>query len=108
MVAMSAKKRCKRKTRPAGKLYSELGAFLKEQRLKARLTQREVAASLGYSSAQFISNFECGRTMPPLKKLHIMVEIYSIPIRELMEIIMRVERKRIVSGLRGGGAAEFG
>jgi hypothetical protein len=46
--------------------------------------------------------------MPPLKKLHIMVEIYSIPIRELMEIIMRVERKRIVSGLRGGGAAEFG
>lgn len=43
-----------------------LGQFLKKARENAGLTQKQVADKLGYSSAQFISNFENDRASLPL------------------------------------------
>ncbi len=57
--------------------FTALGAYLQELRMKKRLTQREVSLRLGYSSAQFISNFERGISMPPLKKLKELKVIYG-------------------------------
>lgn len=46
-----------------------LAQTLKEVRIKAGLSQREVADTLGYSSAQFISNWERGVSHPPINSL---------------------------------------
>ena len=49
--------------------FFEFGEYLKEKRVAADLTQKEVAEKIGYSSAQYISNFERGIALPPLSKL---------------------------------------
>jgi hypothetical protein len=52
---------------PSGEILHPWGEYLSEARKKANLTQREVSLDLDYSSAQFISNFECRVAVPPLK-----------------------------------------
>ena len=52
-----------KKYRPSikiGPIYKEFGAYLKSKRTKAQLSQTEVSEALGYTSPQFISNFERG------------------------------------------------
>ena len=46
-----------------------IGKFLKEKRTKAGLTQQEVALGLSYDTAQFVSNWERGISLPPLVAL---------------------------------------
>jgi len=43
-----------------------VGSFVKEMRLRSGLTQDELARKLSYSSAQFVSNWERGISLPPL------------------------------------------
>lgn len=80
-----------RKVLPGPRHYGALGEFLKGLRLKANLTQRDVSIALGYSSAQFISNFECGRATPPLSKLKKMHELYGGSAQRLVEKIIEAE-----------------
>lgn len=61
--------------------YTQLGDYLKYGREKSDLTQREVGKILGYSSAQFISNFERGIAPPPMKKLKKLVKLYKLSTR---------------------------
>lgn len=81
--------------------YGELGTYLCELRLKKDLSQREVAQKLGYSSAQFISNFECGIAAPPLAKLRVMVRLYDAPIDKVLDLILECERQKIGAVLHG-------
>ncbi len=85
--------------------YGELGQFLCELRLKKDLSQREVSQKLGYSSAQFISNFECGIAPPPLAKLKALVKIYDAPIEKVLDLILECERKKIGAVLHGNARA---
>ena len=82
-----------------------LGQFLKQKRAEAGLTQWDVAQKLGYSSAQFISNFERGLCQPPLNQLKNIVEIYGLNPQELVDIMMQEQRslleKSIVGRRRG-------
>ena len=48
------------------KFNARLGALLKEGRMKAGLTQRQLAEKLGYTSPQYVSNWERGRVAPPV------------------------------------------
>ena len=50
---------------------------LKTLRMKAGLSQKEVASSLGYTTAQFISNIERGVAMPPIKDLPKLAKLYN-------------------------------
>lgn len=80
--------------------YTALGRYLQEMRHKAGLTQREVSIALGYSSAQFISNFEAGIASPPLAKLKQLVEMYKMPVDKLMALILEGEKEVLMSVLR--------
>ncbi len=80
--------------------YETLGEYLQNMRIKANLTQREVSLALGYSSAQFISNFERGIAVPPLKKLKILVKMYNMPADEVMDMILDAERQIMSSALK--------
>jgi hypothetical protein len=59
-----------------------------------------VSDALGYSSAQFISNFERGIALPPLVKLRVLIGMYKMDPRALMELILAVEREELKRELR--------
>lgn len=80
--------------------YTALGKYLQEMRHRSNLTQREVSIALGYSSAQFISNFESGIASPPLAKLRILVEMYKMPVDKLMSLILDGEKEVLMSVLK--------
>lgn len=80
--------------------YTALGEYLQTMRSNASLTQREVSLALGYSSAQFISNFERGIAVPPLKKLKVLVKMYDMPVETVMDMILDAEREIMSSALK--------
>lgn len=79
--------------------YTEVGEYLKQLRLEAGLTQRDVSIALGYSSAQFISNFERGIAVPPLKKLKILQKLFRMNIGRLIELTLAAEKAIMIKVL---------
>lgn len=90
----------KKKQYVLARRYTTLGDYLQKMRLEANLTQREVSLALGYSSAQFISNFERGIAVPPLKKLKVLVKMYGMPVDTVMQMILDAEREIMMSALK--------
>ncbi|MGZ3658371.1 MAG: helix-turn-helix domain-containing protein [Bdellovibrionota bacterium] len=72
--------------------YVTLGEFLRKSRDSAGLTQLRVSRELGFSSAQLISDFECGIRMPSLKKIKPLAELYGLSIPELIEVTIESKR----------------
>jgi transcriptional regulator with XRE-family HTH domain len=66
-----------------------LPEYLKQKRTEAGLTQAGVAETLGYSTAQFISNWERGESVPPIGILKSLAELYKIPPQELFEHLVQ-------------------
>lgn len=73
-----------------------LAIFLKNARIKAGLTQNEVSKALGYSSAQFVSNWERGLSQPPYDCLYDLVTILKCDAKELMVALLD-EQERLIS-----------
>ena len=80
-------------------LNKNIGKYLKDKRVEANLTQYEVADKLGYSSPQFISNFERGLCSPPLKQLKKIIKLYSIRPCELIELIIEDQKEYLSKSL---------
>ncbi len=89
----------RRKEYSASRPYLPVGLFLRKMRDRSGLTQREVALSLEYSSAQFISNFERGMVLPPLKKLKILVKLYSMDVHHLMDLVLESGQNKMKAEL---------
>jgi transcriptional regulator with XRE-family HTH domain len=79
----------------------EFGEFLKQKRLKAGLSQSEVAELLGYSSPQFVSNFERGLCAPPLPALRLLVKAYGLSINDLVKRLLKQQQRLIEDALSG-------
>lgn len=73
----------------------QLGDFLKRRRRLARLTQSEVAKEFGYSSPQFISNWERGVSAPPLKSVARLCELYGVSKNDMIEILVAEYRSKL-------------
>ncbi len=56
-----------------------LGDYLKKRRLTLGITQKHIAQIMGYSTPQFISNWERGISSPPVDKLESVSNVYGIP-----------------------------
>ena len=87
-----------------------LGGYLRERRVASGLTQLEVATKLGYSSAQFISNWERGLSSPPVNKIAELTELYDFSKQELMEMYLletkrQLEKKFAMIGTKKGKRA---
>ncbi len=82
--------------------YEALGEYLQEMRIRAKLTQREVSLALGYSSAQFISNFERGLATPPLKKMKELIQMYRMSVDKVMNLILEKQKEELNIALRPG------
>lgn len=66
-----------------------LGIFLKEKRTTVGLSQADVAKVLGYSTPQFISNWERGISSPPINILKKLGQLYKVTSEEIFEVTLR-------------------
>jgi transcriptional regulator with XRE-family HTH domain len=80
-------------------LFKVLGDYLQSKRIKAGLSQGDVASKLGYSSPQFISNFERGLCAPPLNKLKLLVQLYELNGEEVVKLMLKEHEKHLRKSL---------
>jgi transcriptional regulator with XRE-family HTH domain len=75
-----------------------LGQTLREARTKCGLTQSAIAKQFGYSSPQFVSNWERDLVNPPTKILPKLCRILKINTKEVTTLLLKKredELKRI-------------
>lgn len=72
-----------------------LSELFREARIKAGLTQWDVARALGYSSAQYISNWERGMCGVPLSAMSVLIPLLGLKKSEVMQMILENERQRL-------------
>ena len=85
-----------------------VGALLKTARIESGLTQLEIAKKLGYSSSQFVSNWERGEALPPMDHFPKLASLLNITAKQLIDCIhqyqesyLSMEKRRIVEVFRG-------
>lgn len=79
--------------------FKKLGKLFKSHREKLSITQRQASDKLGYSSPQFVSNFERGLCALPLKKIRILIELYEMDANNVADIIIDFQSKIIRKNL---------
>ncbi|MNT25317.1 helix-turn-helix protein [compost metagenome] len=82
------------------KRQSEFAAFLKKKRSLAGLSQKEVSEELGYSTPQFISNWERGMSTPPMTAIKKLALLYKISMDEIFELLLQETVQQVTSDLK--------
>ncbi len=82
--------------------------LLKRARENSGLSQADVARELGYSSPQFVSNWERGLSSPPVPKLKKLCRLYHVSMDEaykamLTATLQEVEHKLHTQFYGSGG-----
>ncbi len=85
-------------TKPA---QNKLSHLIKLNRKKVGLSQKEMSEKLGYTSSQFISNWERGVSSPPMDKLLEICNILEIPQNQIVDSIMFETEQALMSHLKG-------
>jgi transcriptional regulator with XRE-family HTH domain len=67
---------------------NQLGNFLKVSREKVNLSQFEVSEQFKLNTPQCISNWETGRTSPPMKHLAKLCRLYNIDMNKLFDLLV--------------------
>ncbi len=81
------------------KKNAQLSNFLKEKRIASGLSQGDVADKLGYSTAQFISNWERGVAAPPVNILKKLADLYKVNAEELFEVVLEEKIREVTNDL---------
>jgi transcriptional regulator with XRE-family HTH domain len=79
----------RRATSDVQELRREGGKWLKEQRERAGLSQRQLAEQVGAEYYTFISQLETGRGRIPPDRYLVWAEALKLPARKFVEEIMR-------------------
>ena len=74
------------------KTKSGLGSLVKEYRIKANLTQVELAHKLNYDIPQFVSLMENGHSKIPLNTLGQLISILGIPEKKALDLLVEIYR----------------
>lgn len=67
---------------------NKLAFFLKEKRSQSGLSQKDVATKLGYSTSQFISNWERGISQPPIHTLRTLAQMYNVGAEQMFQVLL--------------------
>lgn len=79
---------------------SKLCAFLQKARLKAGLSQRDVATALGYKTAQVVSDWERGYRSIPANVLKKIAKLYGVSAEEFFHAVLEERTAILESKLR--------
>ena len=77
-----------------------LAKFLKEKREGAGLSQKQVSDKLGYTTPQFVSNWERGVSSPPLKTLKKIGELYHVSSDDLFKVCLDSTIQQVTMDLK--------
>lgn len=77
-----------------------LADFLRDKRIESGHSQMDIAKKLGYTSAQFVSNWERGLSSPPIHTLRRLSELYSVPPDMLFDITLQTMITQVTVDLR--------
>ncbi len=61
------------------------GEYFRQKRVEQNLTQSDLAQALGYSSPQYVSNYERGLCDPPFAKLPLIARLLKIPSKIIID-----------------------
>lgn len=75
----------------------KFGSWLRKLREKAKLTQWDIASAQGYDSAQFISNWERGVSLPPIGDLHNVADMLKTSPKEILKRMKECDHASIES-----------
>ena len=78
----------------------ELGQFLKNARLKAGLSQFDVAQRLKLKTSQFVSNWERGLCPPSSDSLPIIAKVFQLSEREFLAYLHRLREEALLDHYR--------
>jgi len=76
-----------------------LGSFIRKMRLEKEFSQADLAANLGYTSPQFISDWERGISTPPVKKLHELAILLEVKVDVLFDLLVTLATEQLVENL---------
>lgn len=76
--------------------FEKIGQYFKNKRLELGFTQSELASSLGFKSAQIVSNWERGLCAPPLQSIGMIVEKFGLDVEEVLDIITQENREYLL------------
>ncbi len=76
-----------------------LGSFIRKMRLAKEYSQAELAVNLGYTSPQFISDWERGISSPPVKKLHELSGLLDVKVDVLFDLLVTLATEQLVENL---------
>lgn len=62
--------------------------YLKEKRVEAGFTQKELARKLGYTTGQYVSNWERGFCAPPLNAATRITKLLKIPPKKYKQLLV--------------------
>lgn len=62
--------------------------YFKNAREKAGISQIDLAKALGYSSPQYVSNWERGICSPPINKLEFLCKALNLDPNKLMDVML--------------------
>lgn len=76
------------------------GQYLKEKRTRVGMSQSDVSKLLGYSSSQFVSNWERGVSSPPLSIYTKLASLYQVSVEELFHESMEAKVRELRSSFK--------
>lgn len=80
-----------------GLRFKWVGSQLKTAREKSGLTQHAVARGLRYSTAQFVSNWERGVSLPPLHVLPRLSELLKISPKACIDMFHKYQQATLAT-----------
>lgn len=76
-----------------------LAELIKTKRIQKGITQRELADELGYSTSQFISNFERSVSRPPMFQLKKICKLLDIKPEVMQEIYLADYKRQLMEAM---------
>lgn len=79
---------------------NKLAQFLKDKRTHSGLSQKDVATKLGYSTSQFISNWERGISQPPINTLRTLAQMYNVSADQMFNVLLEETMVQVQADLK--------
>lgn len=96
------------KTEKAGAVDTTIGSIIKEYRLKAGYSQKEIADILGYTQPVFVSLIEHGTSKVPLSTLGQLITLLKIPEKKVTKLLLDSYAEKVRSEIEAGKAKQVG
>lgn len=82
------------------KMPERVGKYFRRRRTEVGLTQTDLSRILGYSTSQFVSNWERGLCMPPMGSMAKLCEVLKIPRKEIVDLLTEEYRRNLEKAVK--------